>query len=764
MSALDSLTPREHEVLRLLRTGLTDAEIAGQLAISTSTARHHVARIIGKLGVRNRYEAAFWPERPPWWVGAPAIAPFAWLWPKAGAALPVKASTLATATSAGGLVAVLAAAGLTAFLVANAGGDSVGGSLSHEAAAAADGGGAVEAAAAARGDAGEAADQTDTTPQPPSVACVGGQCADAAQVYPEGTSVEDVPLDQSQEEPDAGDDDPSPGPTATESGCGATVPCPDGRMAIDCDASAVGVQQSCRYDLGETFSMQVHIVGPPEGGYYAFQAKLRWDGGSVGHLPASDIEDEAVWPHCTLAAKAINTDEVSQPEQSLVYGCVPVDLLQEPYADTGAVLQFAFECWGAGSSWLDLSTGENDSQLGSNFVDSQTAVIFPDVIGAEVTCDAGPGPPTAEPRTPSAPPPSPEPWPTLAPVDPGALAVDCDSTVDGVQNSCAYAAGYVFDVQIHTTRAPSIGYSSFQVNLRWLGPPLDYEPSAGSSEVLWADCASPARAVNESATEAYVLFGCSSFPVLDPGSTATGPILQFTFRCAAEGDDSLRLLSMDDGGAFGSAFFTETGDVVVDERGLSIGPHLAPTTVSCGPCPATGCPPPPPSHPSEPPLGPPKGVFAMAVDCDAVSPGVQTVCVYAAGSPLDVEVHLTSSRSDGYYGLQVRLRWSDAQLEYLTAPNIQDETLSPACGSRSRSDGQTFGEPWLLFGCTPFPHSSSGYHETGPALRLRYRCQEPGEAVLRLVPLSEDVLGTYVLDSTGAPAESAVSPATITCG
>jgi DNA-binding CsgD family transcriptional regulator len=52
------LTPREREVLALLRPRLTDAEIAAQLAISRRTVATHVANILGKLGAANRREAA----------------------------------------------------------------------------------------------------------------------------------------------------------------------------------------------------------------------------------------------------------------------------------------------------------------------------------------------------------------------------------------------------------------------------------------------------------------------------------------------------------------------------------------------------------------------------------------------------------------------------------------------------------------------------------------------------------------------------------
>ncbi len=52
------LTAREQEVLDLIAHGMSNAQIARTLVISEKTAAHHVSRILGKLGVRNRAEAA----------------------------------------------------------------------------------------------------------------------------------------------------------------------------------------------------------------------------------------------------------------------------------------------------------------------------------------------------------------------------------------------------------------------------------------------------------------------------------------------------------------------------------------------------------------------------------------------------------------------------------------------------------------------------------------------------------------------------------
>jgi DNA-binding NarL/FixJ family response regulator len=52
-----TLTPRELEVLRLVATGMTNQEVAGELGVAVKTVDRHVANILAKLGVPTRTAA-----------------------------------------------------------------------------------------------------------------------------------------------------------------------------------------------------------------------------------------------------------------------------------------------------------------------------------------------------------------------------------------------------------------------------------------------------------------------------------------------------------------------------------------------------------------------------------------------------------------------------------------------------------------------------------------------------------------------------------
>ncbi len=57
------LTPRETEVLRLVRLGLANKQIARRLDISERTVKAHLTSAFQRIGVVDRTQAALWVER-----------------------------------------------------------------------------------------------------------------------------------------------------------------------------------------------------------------------------------------------------------------------------------------------------------------------------------------------------------------------------------------------------------------------------------------------------------------------------------------------------------------------------------------------------------------------------------------------------------------------------------------------------------------------------------------------------------------------------
>ena len=59
-TAVADLTPREREVLDLMVCGMSNPEICARLFISDATAKTHVARVLQKLGLRDRLQAVIY--------------------------------------------------------------------------------------------------------------------------------------------------------------------------------------------------------------------------------------------------------------------------------------------------------------------------------------------------------------------------------------------------------------------------------------------------------------------------------------------------------------------------------------------------------------------------------------------------------------------------------------------------------------------------------------------------------------------------------
>ncbi len=104
----DILTPRQQEVLALLREGLTNPQIAERLGISLDGAKFLVGEIIGRLGVSDRAAAARWQPA----AAAAPVGRLAWAMAPVALLRRITPSWLPPAVSGAVIVAVLAGVGV----------------------------------------------------------------------------------------------------------------------------------------------------------------------------------------------------------------------------------------------------------------------------------------------------------------------------------------------------------------------------------------------------------------------------------------------------------------------------------------------------------------------------------------------------------------------------------------------------------------------------------------------------------------------------
>src|SRR5688572_985020 len=95
------VTPAEEKVLRLVRDGLTNAEIAERLGLTLNTVKYHVANLLAKAGASSREQLGTWkPGGHPKGVW-PQLQFSRWLMFGSGASVAVLAGVLLVALATG---------------------------------------------------------------------------------------------------------------------------------------------------------------------------------------------------------------------------------------------------------------------------------------------------------------------------------------------------------------------------------------------------------------------------------------------------------------------------------------------------------------------------------------------------------------------------------------------------------------------------------------------------------------------------------------
>jgi hypothetical protein len=174
----------------------------------------------------------------------------------------------------------------------------------------------------------------------------------------------------------------------------------------------------------------------------------------------------------------------------------------------------------------------------------------------------------------------------------GAIAVDCDGGLPGIQTACDYDPAQTFIVDIHVTKPPTGGYFAHQVKLRWEEPGvLDFLPAADdSTENLLPACTIAARGPEHvgppenPAGKASFLYVCVPNPPLANGMTTTGAVLRFQFQClpAAIGTSKLTLVPrLNDPQRTPPADDPEAGTIFLNASSMPIDPVLSGASIIC---------------------------------------------------------------------------------------------------------------------------------------------------------------------------------------
>jgi hypothetical protein len=136
-----------------------------------------------------------------------------------------------------------------------------------------------------------------------------------------------------------------------------------GVLAVDC-SDAPGIQQgTCGYGVGDSFTVQVNIVLPPDGGYSGFHVQLAWDRGVLSATSKGILD-------CGNSSISVGSDHASA---DCSYG--------ETRTGEPAIVDATLTCDEPGQATLDLS--------GTTLTDGDGQPVTPILINSGIFCEPG---------------------------------------------------------------------------------------------------------------------------------------------------------------------------------------------------------------------------------------------------------------------------------------------------------------------------------------------------------------------------------------
>ncbi len=159
-----------------------------------------------------------------------------------------------------------------------------------------------------------------------------------------------------------------------------------GVVAVDCDGATEGVQESCAYDTGETFLIQVHIVEAPPDGYNGFELAVEWTVPQLAYRPSETIDNEFLEQGCATAGRGNQWVRRVRPQPLVGYVCLnPAG--SDIRLPAGVPVELEVSCWAAGIGTLSIGAGVSTILwLGGVRGSGPLDLIRPLKTGASVTC------------------------------------------------------------------------------------------------------------------------------------------------------------------------------------------------------------------------------------------------------------------------------------------------------------------------------------------------------------------------------------------